>query len=313
MPILARIATGCMFLFAAATAFAQNSAYSAPMVERYGKPYVMVMINGKGPFRFIIDTGTGSDALVTPELADELGLPDVGQVRLGDPSGQGGTKVPLVLIESLQFAGVEFGGIKAIRHSVMDEVGNCQGLLGFTLFRDFLLTLDFPNRQVRLGEGALSQDGEKLVFPFRMPDGVPISTLHIDGQPVEAQLDSGGGGLTLPESMAHRLRYEVDPVLFAIGESLSTRFQLKAARLASNVRLGVYSFEHSFVEIHPAFPLANFGSPPMQNFAITFDQQKMLVRLEASRKRFVLTAPLNPMRLENQSVHTTPPNLVPVG
>jgi len=51
--------------------------HQAPMVERYGKPYVMVTINGKGPFRFVIDTGTGGDALVTPELAAELGLPTV--------------------------------------------------------------------------------------------------------------------------------------------------------------------------------------------------------------------------------------------
>ena len=33
--------------------------HQAPMVERYGKPYVMVTVNGKGPFRFVIDTGTG--------------------------------------------------------------------------------------------------------------------------------------------------------------------------------------------------------------------------------------------------------------
>jgi predicted aspartyl protease len=288
--------------------------HSAPMVERYGKPYVMVMVNGNGPFRFVIDTGTGTDAFVTPELADQLGLPVAGQVRLNDPSGQGGSKVPLVLIQSLRVAGVEFTGIKAVRHTFMEEAGQVQGMLGFTLFRNYLLTLDFPNRIVTLGSGRLAPDGESNVFPFRMPDGVPISTLHIDGKPVEAQLDSGGGGLTLPASLAAQLRYEIEPVAFASAESLSTRFQMKAARLASDVQLGAYTFAHSFVEIHPAFPLVNFGSPPMQNFAISFDQQSLLVRFVANRKRFVLTAPPCPMHLENRPAYHPPsPRLVPVG
>jgi hypothetical protein len=288
--------------------------HSAPMVERYGKPYVMVMVNGKGPFRFVIDTGTGTDAFVTPELADQLGLPNAGQVRLNDPSGQGGSRVPLVLIQSLRVAGVEFTGIKAVRHTFMEEAGQVQGLLGFTLFRDFLLTLDFPNRMVTLWSGRLAPDGESNVFPFRMPDGVPISTLHIEGKPVEAQLDSGGGGLTLPASLAAQLRYEIEPVAFASAESLSTRFEMKAARLASDVQLGAYTFAHPFVEIHPAFPLINFGSPPMQNFAITFDQRGLLVRFVANRKRFVLTAPPCPMHLENRPAYHPPsPGLVPVG
>ena len=69
---------------------------------------------------------------------------------------------------------MKFYWVKAIRHEVTGEAGSCQGLLGFTLFRDYLLTLDFPNRQVLLTEGSLTPDGEKTVLPFRMQDGVPV-------------------------------------------------------------------------------------------------------------------------------------------
>jgi predicted aspartyl protease len=55
----------------------------------HGKPYVMVMVNGKGPFRFIIDTGTGGQAIVTSELASQLALPFAGEARLNDPTGKG--------------------------------------------------------------------------------------------------------------------------------------------------------------------------------------------------------------------------------
>ena len=318
-----RIATiPCLIFFAllgraccCAQAQPDSPIHQAPMVERYGKPYIMVTINGKGPFRFIIDTGTGGDALVTPELAAQLGLPTVGHTTLSDPSGQGGKRAPIVLLDSLEFAGVQFTGIRALSHPFFAEAGPCDGLLGFTLFRDYLLTLDFPNRLVTLASGALAPDGDKSVLSFRMPEGIPIASLKVDGlEPVEAQLDSGGGGLVIPEKLAAHLKYDIDPVVFASGHSVSTRFEMKAAKLASDVKLGRYTFTHPVIEIQPAFPLVNFGSPPMQIFAITFDQKNLLVRFTSNQKRFTLSVPPYPARLTNSPVYNPPPrDLVPVG
>lgn len=305
---------------ATVTMLAQTSGTRSPihqtqMVERYGKPYVMVSVNGRGPFRFVIDTGTGADAIVSPELAHELALPAVGHANVGDPTGQGTRKAPVVFIQSLELAGVEFPNIRAVSHPFFAEAGTCEGLLGFTLFRDYLLTLDFPNRLVMLDKGALAPDGAKSVLPFRMPDGIPIASLKVDGMgPVDAQLDSGGGGLVLPEKLAAHLKYEVQPVVFATGRSVSTRFELKAAKLATDVKIGRYTFMHPVVEIHPAFPLVNFGSPPMQMFAITFDQKSLLVRFASNQRRLSLTAPPSPTRLTNAPVYAPPPpDLVPVG
>jgi predicted aspartyl protease len=308
---------GAMAALLAATVLslpAQAPVHSAPMIERYGKPYVMVTINGKGPYRFVIDTGTGADAFVTPELADELQLPAAAETVLNDPSKQGGQRVPMVLLPSVEIAGLKFYWVEAIRHEVTGEAGSCQGLLGFALFRDYLLTLDFPNRQVLLTEGALSPDGEKTVLPFRMQDGVPITSLRVNGQSVEAQLDSGGGGLTLPEELAAQQKWEIAPVVFATGQTMTTHFKIKAAKLASDITVGKYTFTHPVVEIHPAFPLVNFGSPPMQSFAITFDQNSLLLKLDADRDHFTLTAPPSPTRLTHQPNSVPqPPRLVPVG
>jgi predicted aspartyl protease len=316
MAFLAMVGGFWMSFLALATASlaAQDGLRSTRMEVVHGKPYVMVMVNGKGPFRFVVDTGTGGQAFITPELADRLELPQAGRTGLTDPSGRGQKDVPVVLVQSLQVAGVEFKGIKAIRHSLAGEDGSCQGLLGFTLFRDYLLTLDYPNRRLTLTPGALETDGEGSVLAFRMPDGVPIATLFIDGLRVEAQLDSGGDGLSLPEELASRLKFAVDPVAFATGQSFSTRFQVKAAKLASTVQLGRYSFPKPFVEVLSAFPLANFGACPMQNFALTFDQKNLLVRFDASRTSFTLSATPAAIRLVNIPARRPPPaGLVPLG
>jgi hypothetical protein len=131
---------------------------------------------------------------------------------------------------------------------------------------------------------------------------------------VEAQFDSGGGGLTLPAELAAHQKWDVAPVAFATGETLVTRFDIKAAKLAGDVKVGKYTFTHPVVEIHPAFPLVNFGSPPMQSFAITFDQKNLLLRLSAVGDHFVLLAPPSPTRLTNQPKPAgTVSHLVPVG
>jgi hypothetical protein len=310
MPFLSRMGWVGVLVLAGGCASAQT----AHMEVLYGKPYVDVLVNGQGPFRFVVDTGTGADAIVTPALAERLALPAVGKARLMDPSRQGDQRAPMVALERLQVAGVEFAQVAAVNHALPGEDDNCMGLLGFTLFREYLLTLDYANQKLTLERGALEPDGGQSVLPFRMPDGVPIVVLTVAGEQMEAQLDSGGMGLTLPETVAVRLKFVSDPVLFSNAESVATRFQLKVGRLGGDVLLGRYVFERPVVEVHPAFPLVNLGAEPMGQFAVTFDQARLLVRLEAKQTRLRLDELPSRLRLLlAPPVKPEEPKLVPVG
>lgn len=292
----------------------QNDPFSAPIELTHGKPFVMVTVNGKGPFRFVIDTGTGGDGFVSAQLAEALHLPESGYVHLSDPSRQGGQRVPVVTIQTLEVAGVVFKEVRALKHVLSSADGNCDGLLGFELFRDYLLTLDYPNRRMALRSGILTPDGERSVLPFQAPDGIPIIRLAIGDLPIEAQIDSGGTGLSLPESMVSQLKLASEPEVFGRAESFSTRFELKAAKLASDVHLGNYTFASPFVEINSAFPLANLGSSAMQHFIFTFDQKAGLVRFESAHQTLRLAATPTQMRLDNAPVVRLPNiALVPVG
>jgi predicted aspartyl protease len=293
---------------------AQSEDHSTPIELTHDKPYVMVTINGKGPFRFALDTGTGGDAIITLQLAEELGLPTDGYVNLSDPSGRGQLKVPRYVMDSVQVAGVEFTGVRAAEHPLSGVDGSCQGLLGFTLFRDYLLTLDYPGRRMTLETGALAPDGEQSVLGFRMPYGIPIIPMLIDGIAIEAQIDSGGTGLSVPEAMVARLRFASNPSLFGNEQSVSTRFQTLAAELIADVQLAGYTYTHPFIEINPAFPLANLGSSPLQKFVLTFDQKSGLVRFAASEKVLRLSPTPTPVDLRNAERTKLPdPRLVPVG
>lgn len=309
--ILTGIALMVLFCLKAS---AQGGSHSTSLEIIHDKPFVMVMVNGKGPFRFVIDTGTGGEAFVSADLVAQLGIPKSGQITLNDPSGQGGQKVPMVVLDSLQVAGVDFSAIRAAVHNLGSGDGSCQGLLGFALFRDYLLTLDYPNHRMSLTSGDLKPDGEQSVLTFRMPEGIPIVTIAIGATHIDAQLDSGGAGLSLPLQLTSQLKFASQYASLSNAHSLSTRFMVMGATLAADVHLGNYTFKHPFVEINPAFPLANFGSCPMQGFALTFDQKNGLVRLAAQQRIMRLSATPVPMRMQSapdrEPVDT---KLVPVG
>ena len=85
------------------------------------------------------------------------------------------------------------------------------------------------------------------------------------------------------------------------------------ARLATDVHLGDITFDQPWVEINPAFPLANVGSCPLQHFVVTFDQENKLMRLEGPRKRITLGVTPAPLRLNNQPGNARDLALVPIG
>lgn len=306
---------GCLAVLALPwCAPAQEAGHSEPLEIVHDKPFVLVMVNGKGPFRFVVDTGTGGEAFVSAELVAQLAIPQSGQVRLNDPSAKGGQRVPLVILDSLQVAGVEFTGVKAAVHNFGSGEGVCQGLLGFKLFRNYLLTLDYPNRRMELASGDLKPDGEQSVLPFRMPQGIPIVTLGIGAARIDAQLDSGGFGLSLPLQMTSQFKFSSTYTSQIDAQSLSTRFMVMGATLATDVHLGSYTFKRPFVEINPAFPLANFGSCPMHFFVLTFDQKNGLVRMTAAKTTLHLSETPVPMGLQNAPEREAiDPKLVPVG
>jgi hypothetical protein len=262
-----------------------------PMELRHNMPFVQVMVNGQGPFTFSIDTGTGGEALVSPALIKQLNLPVTGEAELGDPSGHNPQKAPTVKIQSLKVAGVEFNEVPAVQFQPSPREGQCDGILGFVLFRKYLLTLDYPQQQLRLAPGKLTTDGENTVVPFTMPNDVPVVQLKVGSQSVDAHVDSRGVGLSLPEKIAQGLKFASEPVVLGRGRTVSNDFEIKGAELSGDVHLGGYTFPHPFVIMNPVLPLANFGALPLHYFAVTFDQQDKLMQLESRDKNLEIPAP----------------------
>jgi predicted aspartyl protease len=257
---------------------------SARLELHHGVPFVKVMINGKGPFTFVIDTGTSSDAIVTPALAGELGLPVVERRHLTDLGGQNVQSVDVVAIHKLSVAGAEFQSVRADVHSALATIGPYDGILGFRLFRDKLMTLDFPQRRLVLSEGDSLESSDPNVLPVQMSRTVPTVMLEIGDERVEAQIDSGGRGLCIPESVAQSLKFEGSLDVIARGHTQVSSFPILGGTMNGEVEFAGYTFNKPFIEIVPNFPVADVGAATLQDFAVSFDQRHCLARFVAARK-----------------------------
>ena len=59
-----------------------------PMDLSTRHPIIEVRINGKGPFRFVFDTGAGG-TMIDKAVTEGMDLPTLGMAQVGDASGKG--------------------------------------------------------------------------------------------------------------------------------------------------------------------------------------------------------------------------------
>src|SRR5262245_62067096 len=130
-----------------------------PLAFHGGRPVVEARVNGKGPYRFYFDTGA-SGPVMGQKLARELGLRALGAARV--KSGGDGPDAKLIEAEVVNLDLVELGGARLMdmRVVAMDRgrLGDAdapEGVFSPASFPGFLVTLDYPRKELRLRRGKL--------------------------------------------------------------------------------------------------------------------------------------------------------------
>ena len=263
-----------------------------PMPLFNNRPIVDVVIDGKGPFPFVLDTGAAG-TVVEEELAKELALPKTGELRIGDPLKPHAIQASEVRIDWLEIGDAVFSGVtaSAIAGSGFASHLGARGVLGMPLFADLLLTLDYGRGEVTIARGGLpAPDGREVLDLARGPHGTLRVPLRVGGVAVEADLDSGSpGGINLPEKLEKALPLEGAPVEVGRARTVSSEFVMRGATLAGAAELGAHRIEKPRLRFSALPP--NVGFEVLCRFAVTLDQK-------ANRVRFRLSAPLPPAPTE---------------
>jgi predicted aspartyl protease len=158
--------------------------------DRQGRIIAPVMIDGKGPFRFLVDTGANG-SMVTPALVQALGLAPV-EVTNERVEGVTGTeRLPWAPIKSLRIGDIVKRNLRlAIGDSpVLDGLDGILGLAGFGAVR---VVVDFHHNRViidRSSAGALP--GFLDIQAQRTPGGLLVIPARVGDVPVAAVIDTG--------------------------------------------------------------------------------------------------------------------------
>jgi predicted aspartyl protease len=191
--------------------------FAAPTrLDRIGRVMTHVKVNGKGPFRFVIDTGASRSTLA-PHLARALNLQhSVGRnVMLNGVTGA--AEVPTVAVESIEIGALRFEkqDLPVIFTSIM---GNADGILGVAGFQDQRIDVDFKRDRVSVLESNGKRPHYSMVTAraTRNINGLMIVDVRV-GRRIRAKavIDTGAerslGNLALQSAM-NKGRKKREPV-----------------------------------------------------------------------------------------------------
>jgi len=160
-------------------------------LDRIGRIVVPVMVNGRGPFQFVLDTGANA-TVISAHLAATLAL-DIDPTQTVMMNGvTGSALVPTASVASITSEGV---GLSEQRLAVSDASGvGTDGVLGVDALRHKAVLVDFNHDRVEVFDASSHRPSDELI---RLPAKLRLGNLLVvdalvGTHKVKAVVDTGG-------------------------------------------------------------------------------------------------------------------------
>ena len=247
---------------AAAFQFARAGRHRArlPFTAQRNLIVLTALLNGRGPYNFLLDTGVGASLLTDPVVAAELGLLRGSEYRL---LGVGGTDSGLRAYETTNVRVDLAGSVVApgmswlvLNSDVLDLSGYVgmpiHGIIGSDLFRSFVVVIRPEERQLVLHDPAtyraprgrqwsriplvLERDKAYMTVGVQQLSAGPGAA----ALPLRLLLDTGAGhALSIETTSDQRLRLPPQRLRTDLGRGLTGLISGSLGRVAA-VQLGRY-------------------------------------------------------------------------
>jgi predicted aspartyl protease len=214
-----------------------DALYAAPTrADRSGRILAAVEVNGRGPFRFILDTGANSSALA-PRVVEELGLPAAAGVQVHGVTGT--ALLPAVNVESMR-AGEVILPPAVLPVLPGDIFGDADGILGVTGMQAMRIDVDFLHDRVTI---ARSRDrratgGFVTVKASLWQGGLLLVEGRVGSIPAQVIIDTGAertmGNVPLREAILARSKRgeEFATTVFGATPDVESGTYFRAPRIA---------------------------------------------------------------------------------
>jgi predicted aspartyl protease len=173
------------------TVTAREPRYVAPTRrDRIGRVWVPVMINSRGPFRLVLDSGATHTA-VTAQVAERLGIPLDRTPPVILRGVTGSAVAPAIRIDSIEFGDLFVAG--PLVPIVPDAFGGAEGLLGSQGLEDKRIYIDFRHDFINVSRSKNRRAEAGFTTVPLLRDSVPLLVVSatIGNVRAKAIIDTG--------------------------------------------------------------------------------------------------------------------------
>jgi len=238
---------------------------------------IETQIDKKGPYHFIVDTGS-SATIVTPDLIKRFGgrtRSDQAPVPVVGAGGKTQLLSPATL-KRLDLGAARFEGVGVLVYDLADLSNHLgvkiDGVLGFPLFRDTVLTLDYLNSRVVITPQGLPIALPGVTIPFNNEQNTPLIPIQIGNESFIALIDSGSDAALSLNTVGLHPYFQYGPRPGALVATLGGDRLLMTGRLGQTLIIGAYGIENPIADVTDE--LSSIGGGLLRYFSVTFDQRR---------------------------------------
>jgi predicted aspartyl protease len=178
--------------------------------DHIGRVVVPATVNGKGPFRFIVDTGA-THSTITPDLVRALGLKPAAIPTVVVNGITGTTQVSAVMLDTLQTGDLISDAVlvPVVSGPIM---AGADGIFGAAGLAEKSLSVDFQHNRVEISGGvqAAVRAQALRIHATRVTQGLMVLAMQVGGVHALAVIDTGSertlGNLALRDALNERRR-----------------------------------------------------------------------------------------------------------
>jgi hypothetical protein len=253
-------------------------------------------------YRFLIDTGS-TISYVSPDIARRYALkPKRGtpprRVRVRSANG-GELELEAVTLRRLTLGESSFERVAALVFDCADLSSHLglriDGIIGFPVFRDTLLTLDYPDARLVIAPYPLATPPPapasplRAVIAFNNQQGTPLIPIQMGNESFIVLIDSGSDGSLSLNPVGLHPRFANGPRIGTLISSLQGDRRQLTGRLDQDVLIGGHRIARPIVDLTDQ--LSSIGGEFLRNFTVTFDQRRNQVTFARATDGIVTMPP----------------------